>query len=83
MASPNVGKLREIDRYHGDPKTRSGAKARQSLDDMLTSDKDYMKDAVKDTGRILNKVGQRGIERQANKEIRKQVTRRTSRGGSR
>ncbi len=83
MAERSIGQIREVERYSGDPTTRGGARARKSLDDMLTSDKNYMDDALKDTGRLLNKVGQRNIERHANKEIRKQVVRRTVRGGSR
>lgn len=65
MAQSSVGKKREIERYHGDPDTRSGARSRKFLDNALTSDKDFMKDAVKSTIGILQRSGQSSIDAKA------------------
>lgn len=61
----NIGQTREKARYFGDPNTSAGARARRSADRALTSDQDYMKDAVSDTAKTLTQSAQQQTDAKA------------------
>lgn len=61
-----VGQLREEARYHGPRGVRS-ADARRHADRALTSDKDYMDDAIADTRKVLRE--QSPVTKRANQAM--------------
>lgn len=58
-----IGQLREEERYHGDPSggASTGAGSRKFLDNALTSDENFMSDAVSDTVSMVKRISQEKI----------------------
>lgn len=65
MADKNIGRLREEDRYHGDPLYDPRARARRTIDKSFTPQSKYMEESVTDTAETLRRSGQKMIDAKA------------------